>query len=144
MNLDCLFLKLYLATLTVMALANRTADYIKNQLRKNYYKSCICSLTSGKNIFIGGDCNMKQKERPDDFPQELAEVIEDGNKHGVNDELMVKGMVSLGNLMAKFVKPDTPEEALMSEMWELATDDEKNMMANLVLKIGKKRLQQKH
>lgn len=75
------------------------------------------------------------------FPQELANVIEDGNQHGVSDELMVKGMISVGNLMAKFVKPDSPEEALMSEMWEIASEDEKNMMANLVLKIGKKRLQ---
>jgi len=87
---------------------------------------------------------MKQKDTPVNFPQELATVIEDGNKHGVNDELMVKGMISVGNLMAKFVKPDTPEEALMSEMWEIASADEKNMMANLVLKIGKRRLQSQH
>ncbi|KJS82962.1 MAG: hypothetical protein JM58_13590 [Peptococcaceae bacterium BICA1-8] len=87
---------------------------------------------------------MKQKERPDNFPQEIAAVIEDGNKHGVNDELMVKGMISVGNLMAKFVKPDTPEEALMSEMWEIASADEKNIMASLVLKIGKRRLQNQH
>ncbi|MGI6225775.1 MAG: DUF3243 family protein [Peptococcales bacterium] len=87
---------------------------------------------------------MLQKERPVNFPQELANVIEDGNKHGVSDELMIKGMVSIGNLMAKFVKPDSPEEALMSEMWEIASEDEKNMMANLVLKIGKKRLQRQH
>ncbi|KJS19738.1 MAG: hypothetical protein VR72_17460 [Clostridiaceae bacterium BRH_c20a] len=87
---------------------------------------------------------MKQKDRPVNFPHELATVIEDGNKHGVNDELMVKGMISVGNLMAKFVKPDTPEEALMSEMWEIASADEKNIMANLVLKIGKRRLQGQH
>lgn len=84
---------------------------------------------------------MKEDVTTTQFPKELAEVIEDGQKHGVNDELMVKGMISLGNLMAKFVKPDSPEEALMSEMWELASEDEKNIMANLVLKIGKKRLQ---
>ncbi|NLT94487.1 MAG: DUF3243 domain-containing protein [Clostridia bacterium] len=84
---------------------------------------------------------MLEKENPVDFPKELAETIADGRKHGVSDEQMVKGMVSLGNLMAKFVKPDTPEEAIMSEMWEIATDEEKNMMANLVLRLGKKRLQ---
>ncbi|MFZ5942798.1 MAG: DUF3243 family protein [Bacillota bacterium] len=87
---------------------------------------------------------MKDKDKPVDFPQELADVIEDGQKHGVNDELMVKGMVSLGNLMGKFVKPDSPEEALMSEMWEVATAEEKNMIANLVLRIGKERLGRKH
>lgn len=84
---------------------------------------------------------MRKKEKPVDFPAELAEAIEDGNKHGVSDELMVKGMVSLGNLMGKFVKPDSPEEAIMSEMWEIASEDEKNMMAKLVLRLGKKRIQ---
>jgi len=87
---------------------------------------------------------MTQKERSVNFPKELADAIEDGNKHGVNDELMIKGMISVGNLMAKFVKPDSPEEALMSEMWEIASDDEKNMMAELVLKLGKRRLQNTH
>ncbi|MFZ7101910.1 MAG: DUF3243 family protein [Peptococcaceae bacterium] len=84
---------------------------------------------------------MKTNDKLNNFPRELADVIEDGQKHGVNDELMVKGMISLGNLMGKFVQPDSPEEALMSEMWEIASDDEKNMMANLVLRIGKNRLQ---
>ena len=75
-----------------------------------------------------------------DFPQELANVIVDGQKHGVSDELMAKGMVSVGNLMGQFVKPDSPEEALMKEMWELASDNEKMTIANLVLRIGKDKL----
>ena len=49
---------------------------------------------------------MKEKERPADFPKELADAIIDGRKHGVSEELMIKGMVSVGNLMARFVKPD--------------------------------------
>ena len=53
---------------------------------------------------------------------------------------MIKGMVSIGNLLGRFVKPDSPEEAIMKEMWEVATDEEKNMMASLVLRIGKNRL----
>lgn len=75
-----------------------------------------------------------------DFPKELANVIMDGEKHGVSDELMAKGMVSVGNLMGQFVKPDSPEEALMKEMWEIASDNEKMTMANLVLRIGKDKL----
>ena len=75
-----------------------------------------------------------------DFPKELANVIVDGEKHGVSDELMAKGMVSVGNLMGQFVKPDSPEEALMKEMWEIASDNEKMTMANLVLRIGKDKL----
>ena len=78
--------------------------------------------------------------QPAEFPQALARVIEVGEKHGVTDDMMVKGMVSVGNLMGQFVKPDSPEEALMKEMWEAATDQEKDAVAHMVLKVGRKKL----
>lgn len=74
------------------------------------------------------------------FPRELAENIRDGLKHGVSDQQMVKGMVSMGNLMSRFVQPDSPEEALMAEMWKLSTDEEKRMMAEIILRLAKKHL----
>ncbi|MGE5553837.1 MAG: DUF3243 family protein [Betaproteobacteria bacterium] len=74
------------------------------------------------------------------FPQEVSEVIRDGLKHGVSDEQMVKGMISIGNLMGKFVRPDTPEEALMKEIWDVADESEKETLAKLVLKVGKRRV----
>lgn len=78
---------------------------------------------------------------PAQFPQELAPgSFQDGEKHGVTEEMMVKGMVSVGNLMGQFVKPDSPEEALMKEMWESANDQEKNAVAQMVLKVGRKKL----
>jgi len=76
----------------------------------------------------------------DMFPKELAQTIADGKKHGVSDEQMVKGMVSVGNLLGRFVKADSAEEALMKEMWEIASNDEKMTLASLVLKLGKKHL----
>lgn len=75
------------------------------------------------------------------FPKALAERIADGQKHGVSDEMMVKGIVSLGNLFSHFVKPDSPEEALLSQMWDAATNEEKNMLASIVLRLGKQQLQ---
>ena len=82
----------------------------------------------------------KTMQSPAQFPQELSRVILDGEKHGVSEELMLKGMVSVGNLMGKFVKPDSPEEALMKEMWEIADDNEKMTIAGLVLRFGKNHL----
>ncbi len=82
----------------------------------------------------------KNEFQPESFPKELARVIEDGEKHGVTDEMMIKGMVSVGNLMGQFVKPDSPEEALMKEMWEMASDNEKATVANMVLRVGKEKI----
>ncbi len=75
-----------------------------------------------------------------EFPKELAETIRDGIKHGVSDQNMIKGMINLGNLMGRFVKPDTPEEALMKEMWDVADAGEKETLAGLVLKLGKRKI----
>lgn len=87
-----------------------------------------------------GKAESKKNSDPAQFPAQLSRVIEDGQKHGISDEMMVKGMVSVGNLMGQFVKPDSPEEALMKEMWECASDQEKNAVAQMVLKVGRKRL----
>ena len=82
----------------------------------------------------------KNENNVKEFPQELSQVILDGQKHGVGDELMVKGMISVGNLMGRFVTPDSPEEALMKEMWEIADEIEKTPIARVVLKMGKSKL----
>lgn len=83
---------------------------------------------------------MVSREEAELFPKELADTIRDGLKHGVTDELMVNGMISLGNLLERFIKPDTPEEALIKEIWDTATADEKKVIAGIVLRIGKRRV----
>lgn len=87
-----------------------------------------------------GNTERKLNSDPAQFPQQLSRVIEDGQKHGLSEEMMVKGMVSVGNLMGQFVKPDSPEEALMKEMWECASDQEKTAVAQMVLKVGRKKM----
>ena len=62
-----------------------------------------------------GNTERKLSSDPAQFPQQLSRVIEDGQKHGLSEEMMVQGMVSVGNLMGQFVNPDSPEEALMKE-----------------------------
>lgn len=104
--------------------------------------SSIAKQPTGQSIYQEVLTMFKRKNSNElvNFPHELARVIEDGEKHGVSEEMMVKGMVSVGNLMGQFVKPDSPEEALMKEMWEIASDNEKATMAGLVLKMGKEKL----
>ena len=42
--------------------------------------------------------------------------------------------------MGQFVKPDSPEEALMKEMWECADEQEKTAVAKMALKVGRNKL----
>lgn len=70
------------------------------------------------------------------FPKEIAAKIQEGRRAGLSDEQIAEGIVHLGNVVAKFVKPDSPEEALMEKMWDVSTDEEKRTMANIVLRMA--------
>ncbi|MDI6709246.1 MAG: DUF3243 family protein [Thermoanaerobacterales bacterium] len=70
------------------------------------------------------------------FPKEIAEKIQEGRGAGLSNEQIAEGIVHLGNVVAKFVKPDSPEEALMEKMWQVSTDEEKRTMANIVLRMA--------
>lgn len=74
----------------------------------------------------------------ENFPKELAAKIREGKAAGLSDEQIVDGIINVGDVLARFVKPDSPEEALLKEMWRVATPEEKRMMANLVLRLGTK------
>lgn len=74
----------------------------------------------------------------ENFPRELAAKIREGKAAGLSDEQLVDGIINLGDVLAKFVKPDSPEEALLKEMWRMATPAEKRTMASLVLRLGSK------
>jgi len=78
------------------------------------------------------------------IPQELAKVIRDGLKHGVSEEQIIKGMVTLGNFAEKIAHPDNPEEAFIKAVWNEANASEKETLAAIILRIGKKRRQQAH
>jgi len=70
------------------------------------------------------------------FPKEIAEKIREGRRAGLSNEQIAEGIVHLGNVVAKFVKPDSPEEALMEKMWNVSTEEEKRTMANIVLRMA--------
>jgi len=72
------------------------------------------------------------------IPQELARVIQDGLRHGVSEEQIIKGMVSLGNFAEKVASPDNPEEAFLMALWDEATQEEKETLARIVYRIGKR------
>jgi len=83
---------------------------------------------------------MANTENAELFPRELAATIREGLKHGLTDEMMIEGMINVGNLLQHFIKPDTPEEALIREIWDAADEDEKRVIAGIVLRIGKRRV----
>lgn len=72
----------------------------------------------------------------ENFPKDIAEKIQEGKRAGLTDQQIAEGIVHLGDVMSKFVKPDSPEEALMKKMWQVSNDQEKRTMANLIVRMA--------
>ena len=70
------------------------------------------------------------------FKQTLKTKIKDGQAHGVSPEVQKEGMRNLADMMVNFVNPDTPEEALVKELWTVADDNEKRTLTDLVYRLG--------
>jgi len=66
----------------------------------------------------------------------LKGALEQAHKFGISDAVIEDTAVKLGNFLAEKVCPATPEEALMKELWEAATPDERKVLARLMVKTS--------
>ncbi|MDD2421370.1 MAG: DUF3243 family protein [Heliobacteriaceae bacterium] len=74
------------------------------------------------------------------FKQRLASRITEGKEHGIPDGVMAEGIVNLADIAVHLFSADKPEERLMKELWEVSTEDEKKVLANVLLRYGKQGL----
>ncbi|QGG47540.1 DUF3243 family protein [Heliorestis convoluta] len=74
------------------------------------------------------------------FKERLASRIAEGKEHGISDDVMKEGIVNLADIAVHFFSANKPEEKLMKELWEVSTEDEKKVLANVLLRYGKQAL----
>lgn len=68
----------------------------------------------------------------------LQDAIKRGREFGMSDEMIQKLSVKVGDFLAKKICPATPEEELMKELWEVATQEERKTLATLMFKLVEK------
>ncbi|MBI2914643.1 MAG: DUF3243 family protein [Firmicutes bacterium] len=69
-----------------------------------------------------------------DFKNRMAKELD---PHG-SDQTAVDRIIALGDKMARIVEPETKEERLIKEMWDIATQDEKKTIATVLLRMIKR------
>ncbi len=67
----------------------------------------------------------------------LKEAIAEARKFGVSDEKIQSLAMKIGDFLAKKVCPQTKEEELLKEMWDIATPEERKTLATLMFKMVK-------
>ncbi len=70
-----------------------------------------------------------------EWRKNLKDAIERGRRFGMSDQMIQKLSVKVGDFLAEKVCPATKEEALMREMWSVATPDERKTLASLIFKM---------
>jgi hypothetical protein len=71
----------------------------------------------------------------DTWRKTLKEGIAEARKFGVSDETIKSMAVKIGDFLATKVCPQTKEEELLKQMWDVATPEERKVIATLMFKM---------
>jgi len=71
----------------------------------------------------------------DTWRKTLKEGIAEARKFGVSDETIKTMAVKMGDFLATKVCPQTKEEELLKQMWDVATPEERKVVATLMFKM---------
>jgi hypothetical protein len=67
----------------------------------------------------------------------LKEGIAEAKRFGVSDETIKSMAVKMGDFLAEKVCPQSKEEELLKEMWDIGTPEERKTIATLMFKMVK-------
>ncbi len=67
--------------------------------------------------------------------QSVKSAIEHGRQAGLKDEEMKQTAVEVSNYLAEKICPATPEEHILKEMWQTASEQERKMLAGVIFKM---------
>lgn len=71
----------------------------------------------------------------DTWRNTLKEGIAEARKFGISDETIKSMAVKMGSFLADKVCPQTKEEELLKQMWDVATPEERKVVATLMFKM---------
>jgi sulfur relay (sulfurtransferase) DsrC/TusE family protein len=71
----------------------------------------------------------------DTWRKTLKEGIAEARKFGVSEETIKTMAVKMGDFLATKVCPQTKEEELLKQMWDVATTEERKVIATLMFKM---------
>jgi hypothetical protein len=67
----------------------------------------------------------------------LAERVDQAHKAGMSDETISKLAVQIGEFLSDKIDPENKEERVLKEMWDVADEGEKQIMARIMVKLVK-------
>lgn len=65
----------------------------------------------------------------------LAERVNQAQASGMSEEMISKLAFQIGEFLEDKVDPKNGEERLLQQMWQVGTEEEKKMMARIMVKL---------
>jgi sulfur relay (sulfurtransferase) DsrC/TusE family protein len=74
-------------------------------------------------------------EDSDTWCETLSEAIAQARKFGLSDEAVKEMAAQLGDCVMQSLSPANQEQALLKDLWNVATPEERNVIAGLIFKL---------
>jgi hypothetical protein len=74
----------------------------------------------------------------DEWKKTLAQAVEFAEELGISREQIVTLAQQAGDVLAQTVTPANPEQKVLKELWDVAGNEERHVLANLMTKLTSK------
>ena len=74
------------------------------------------------------------------WTQFLGQQVEDAKDDGVSSKFIDQAAVQIGEYLAKNIEPQNEQERVLSDLWQVASSDEKKAIASCVVKLVEHRV----
>lgn len=71
----------------------------------------------------------------DKWKQFLGERVEQAKSAGMSEEMISKLAFQIGEFLGDKVDPKNDEERILKELWDVASEDERKVIARLMVKF---------
>ncbi|OCA81551.1 hypothetical protein A8F94_22025 [Bacillus sp. FJAT-27225] len=70
----------------------------------------------------------------EEFKRYLGKRVELGKRLGLNEEELAVGAQKVANYLSDHAQPQNREEALLMNLWQVGNDEERHMLAHMLVK----------
>lgn len=74
------------------------------------------------------------------WTQFLGQQVEDAKDDGMSSKFIDQAAVQIGEYLAKNIEPQNEQERVLSDLWQVASSDEKKAIASCVVKLVEHRV----
>lgn len=95
----------------------------------------LSELTNNNNEFKTGGYEMNNLDNWNNWKSTLGKATSIGENLGMSQNTMTSIAEGIGTFLANNVDPRNDEERLLKELWDVANEHDKHVLAKLVVKI---------